>query len=313
MVGIKRTFSDSGSSGSDGSKAKRCNAAKNWCFTWNNYPSDWEQQFRDRLFVIDALVAGKEIGEKKETPHIQGYLQLAEKQRPIEYLKLPKEISWRAAKGTAAENKAYCSKGEQPHQEWKEQGINGPNWGKNAEVVEWGDLPQLKPKKKYTIDLELRPWQEKALAILNDQMEDDRTIWFLWEPKGRAGKTKFQKWYELQKFRPTLVLSGKAADMKNGIVEYMESNKGDIPEVILVNIPRSQDERFISWQGIEEVKDMFFYSGKFHGGMVNGRSPIMMLFANYKPDTSHMSGDRWKIIKIPDGIGDGKVFEDTWE
>lgn len=310
---MKRPSEDTGSNGSDGSGSKkRCTAARNWCFTWNNYPDNWAQYFQDRQFTIDKFVAGEEVGEEELTPHIQGFLQLDKKQRPVEYLKLPKEIHWAAARGTIEQNYGYCAKGEQSKQEWKESGINGENWGKNAKVVKW-NMPDLKPKKKFTITLELRPWQQKALNILIDTEIDRRRIWWLWEPIGRAGKTLFQKWFELQKFRPTLVLSGKAADMKNGIIEWMEANNGEVPEVILLNVPRSVDERFISWQGIEECKDMFFYSGKFHGGMVNQPWPVIMMFANHEPDISKLSGDRWQIIRIPDGQGEGDVHRETWD
>jgi len=43
---------------------------------------------------------------------------------------------------------------------------------------------------------------------------------------------------------------------------------------------------------------MFFYSGKFHGGMINGKEPHVIVFANEPPDTSKMMMDRWQIINI---------------
>jgi len=61
----------------------------------------------------------------------------------------------------------------------------------------------------------------------------------------------------------------------------------------LINIPKCQDH--ISWGGIEQVKDMFFYSPKYEGGMVCGPSPHVMIFSNKEPSMEAMSQDRWKI------------------
>jgi hypothetical protein len=68
---------------------------------------------------------------------------------------------------------------------------------------------------------------------------------------------------------------------------------GDTPELILINIPKCFNCEFLSYQGIEELKDMLFYSGKFEGGMVDGNNPHIFVFSNEFPDTSKMSKGRW--------------------
>ena len=88
------------------------------------------------------------------------------------------------------------------------------------------------------------------------------------------------------------MLSGKAGDMKNGIVQY-----GNIPKVVLINMPRSSGG-FISYSGIEQIKDMFFFSGKYEGGMICGKCPHVVIFANEPPDEGMMSMDRWVITAI---------------
>ena len=80
----------------------------------------------------------------------------------------------------------------------------------------------------------------------------------------------------------------------------------------MCNVPRSTDEKYISWQGMEEIKDMLFYSGKYEGGMVNDRAPHFIMFANWEPETSLLSGDRWNIVRIPDGRGEGIVCFHDW-
>ena len=93
------------------------------------------------------------------------------------------------------------------------------------------------------------------------------------------------------------MLGGKSADMKNGIVEYKKTN-GDTPELILINLPRSFDDKYLSYTGIEEVKDMCFYSGKYEGGMIVGNCPHIIIFSNRLPNTNEMSNDRWNIYDI---------------
>jgi hypothetical protein len=85
--------------------------------------------------------------------------------------------------------------------------------------------------------------------------------------------------------------------MKNGIVEYKKTN-GDTPELILINLPRSFNNDYLSYTGIEEVKDMCFYSGKYEGGMVIGNSPHIFIFSNEIPKTNELSIDRWNIYDI---------------
>jgi len=36
----------------------------------------------------------------------------------------------------------YCKKGDQSHEEWATKGIEGPNYGRDAKVTEWGTYPQ---------------------------------------------------------------------------------------------------------------------------------------------------------------------------
>lgn len=85
--------------------------AKNYCFTYNNYPED--------LSTLDQLleehgnyaIYGKEICPTTGTPHLQGYLQLKKEDRITGLKKkFNDQINWRVADGSAEQNKTYCSK-----------------------------------------------------------------------------------------------------------------------------------------------------------------------------------------------------------
>jgi hypothetical protein len=244
---------------------KRCNEAKRWCFTWNNYPNDWEEIMAPK---IDGLqwIAGKEIGESG-TPHLQGYLEFVHKKRPST-LNLPKEIHWEAAKGNRTQNIAYCTK----------------------DGVVRGTLPYDKPL------VLLRPeqfydWQNSIYDILKAE-PDDRTINWVWETVGSRGKSSFVK-FCVAKFGG-IVCSGKSADMKYLIVKFRESH-GHYPKYIFYDIPRTS-QNYVSWSGLEEIKNGCFASTKYESEMVLMNSPHIVCFANFEPDYSVMSQDRWNVI-----------------
>jgi hypothetical protein len=158
--------------------------------------------------------------------------------------------------------------------------------------VAWG-FPE--PKYIESIpDEKLYDWELDILTKLKLE-PDKRSLYWYWEPDGCTGKTTFQK-YLFSNFEGVVVLSGKACDMKNGIINYQERNKS-LPKIVLINIPRSSID-FVSYTGLEEIKDMFFFSGKYEGGMVCGASPHVFIFANEEPDKTKMSSDRFKVHRI---------------
>ncbi len=153
----------------------------------------------------------------------------------------------------------------------------------------------------YRIEIVLQPWQQRIVDRVLTPPTDDRKIWWLWEPYGGLGKTTFQKWV-YQEYKNVIVLGGKAADMKMGIINYLETNGNKYPEIVIINIPKTFDMNYFSPAGTEEVKDMFFFSGKYKGGMAFGRPPKMLIFANEPaPDTGCMARDRWVNVRLPDG------------
>lgn len=99
---------------------------RDYCFTLNN----WTQEEYDSLVNINRkqvsyLVFGKEIGDKEETPHLQGYIRFYNAKTFEQTRKFfdNDRIHIEATKGTPSQNIAYCTKdeeyveiGEQPKQ-----------------------------------------------------------------------------------------------------------------------------------------------------------------------------------------------------
>jgi hypothetical protein len=241
--------------------------SKYWCFTLNNYK-------KDDINIISSKVLnyciGEEVGESG-TPHLQGYIEFESKKRPMGVFKEYKNIHWEKRKGTRAEAAHYCRKD-----------------GKFITNIKY------KKEVKVLKDNLLNIWEKEILRIL-DQDPDDRTIYWFYSSCG-AGKTTFCKYLCMK--RGAIVLGGKSADMKNGIISYKNNNDDIDPEIILVNLPKTFDIGYLSYTGIEECKDMMFYSGKYEGGMVCGNCPHLIIFSNELPDIDKVGVDRWKVYNI---------------
>ena len=145
--------------------------------------------------------------------------------------------------------------------------------GKDGDVHMFNGLRIPREVKLITPD---KPWQKEILGII-DQEPDDRTIYWYWSEQGGVGKTSFAK-YLVIKHGATL-LSGKGADVRNGVLTYKQ-HTGEFPELCVYNIPREFNIDYLNGESLENIKDMCFYSGKYEGGSVCGPCPHLIIFAN---------------------------------
>lgn len=115
-------------------------AYKYWMVTINNPTDDDLNKCR---IVADEhavySVFAKEVGESG-TPHVQGFVALKQRMRLTGLKKLLPRARLDACKGSTFSASMYCKKGEQSHAEWDELNVKGPNFGKNADFVETGDI-----------------------------------------------------------------------------------------------------------------------------------------------------------------------------
>lgn len=255
-------------------KPKQSPVRKNHFFTY----------FYEDSSVLPTIVAelkrfaykGKvqsEISPTTNRKHLQGMIWCKTKHRDSEFKTL-KGAHFETLKDVD-DTANYCNK-EETH-----DGVFRACWG----------FPE--PAYVETIS-ELYEWEKDIVALISGK-PDKRSIYWYWEPNGCAGKTTFQK-YLFTHFEGVVVLSGKAVDMKNGIITYQNTNNR-LPSIVLINVPRSSLD-YVSYTGLEEIKDMFFYSGKYEGGMVCGASPFVLIFANEEPNYEAMSSDRFIVKRI---------------
>lgn len=254
--------------------------ARAWCFTWNNYENK-DIDSLTQLFLTNKyeFIFGEEIGESK-TPHLQGVFR-APNQIYFNSIKnmLPKCHIEKCKNWNASKN--YCSKDGKIH-----TNINTKTKSKLQSKLD------LYMQKKYE-NVKWKPWQENILNIIKTE-PNERTIHWIWEPNGNAGKTFLAK-YILWKYK-ALIVNGKQSDIFHGIKTYLEE-KEDYMDIIIIDIPRT-NENYVCYGTMEKIKDGIFYSGKYEGGQILLTPCHVIVFANFKPETHRMSEDRWNIINI---------------
>lgn len=279
-MGKKKSTDSSNSSkgGLGNTKTKPQDAAKKrWCFTLHNYTSNSISILKSFFSSNKSkFIFSEEKGKSGETPHLQGYFELPVKKRFTALLKSFKcldvsGIHLQGAGGDREDNIIYISK------------EGGKMYG------------NLVPEDIYCEE------PSEKLKFLVDEMEmynhgkGDRLIHCVVDEIGGLGKTEFARWCCIH-MEGCIVSGGKAADMKNQIVEYMKVNVRT-PRYIIMDIPRSNLD-YLSYQGIEDVKNMLFYSGKYEGSMVNGNKPFVLMLMNEYPKIENLSSDRWRVYKI---------------
>lgn len=112
----------------------------NWTFTLNNYTEAEVVLLKSLVLTnqVKYIIFGYEVGENG-TPHLQGYVELLKRIRLTGLKKImPARGHYSARLGTQQQAIDYCRKGEQSKKEWDELKTKGPNFGKNAKVIELG-------------------------------------------------------------------------------------------------------------------------------------------------------------------------------
>lgn len=133
--------------------------------------------------------------------------------------------------------------------------------------------------------LEYYPWQQEIMDILDDKL-DPRKIYWYWEPVGNVGKSDFCLHLILTK--NAVVYDGCKKDILHA------HNKA---KIVIFDFDRDK-EGMVSYSAMESLKKGFCFSGKYESGMKIYPKPYMIVFANWPPDTTRLSADRWVVKQI---------------
>lgn len=285
---------DSSDSCRGGNREKTPRGCRAYCFTcWDLDRDSLTHHFL--TLGAKAYVMGYETCPKTGKRHIQGYVNFKNQLRGTT-VKGKFNMHFEKAIGSPWQNFNYCSK----ENDYIAMGIEIE--GVPQPLPEWLNKP-------------LYDWQLDIENML-DTEPHDRTIHWIWEPEGNMGKTFLMK-YMSWKY-PSQVCACTAPKSADILTVCDKKYK-----MYIFGFARSQED-YCPWLALEQVKDGFITDAKLKkkARIVNCKPPHVICLANWPPDESKLSKDRWNIIQLrgrpPSGLTpygalgpDGPAFPST--
>lgn len=251
--------------------------------------------------------------------HVQGYIELLDKQSIQRVQQCDFSPSWatmhlESSKGTAAENVKYCSKIENRLVGPFSVGSSGDRGGRPKLDEMARDLLQHRDLRRFANEnpgsfvqhnrglerlleittqperapegTQLRPWQLDLSAKIIDVAPHERRVYWIFDETGDTGKSWFINW--LVREHGSLPLSNGRHD------RILNAWRGQ--SIVTFDFPRSVvdggSDR-VPYGPIERIKDGIVWSGFSGASAFVGRIPHVLCFANFLPDYSKLSADRW--------------------
>lgn len=245
--------------------------AKKWFFTLKRGDIAWQEVYAKLDPISSDFVFSGEKGEKGGYRHYQGTMNLVKKLRfdPLRRLLYPEiHLEKQRHEQEALE---YCMKAD-THED-------GP-WGKGKYFQ----------KKREDLITNYYPWQLERLEVWKGPAQP-RIIEWIWSLEGNKGRSTFAR----DCFRKLKNIAITTAEKPNDIIMMA---KEDI-RIYIIDIPRaSHVDPYIA---LEKLKNGFVVDCKLkkEGRVVDmWEIPHVIVFANFYPDKSKLSEDRWNIIEL---------------
>ena len=241
--------------------------------------------------------------------HFQGRLSLYKKRREHELKNFMKELHPKLLtmhhkptalnsleNGKMTSDAFYCLKSD-TH-------VDGP----------WSDITEKKvyvPRQYRNLNLKI--WQHQVRA--SKDVFDSRRVNFLYDPKGNNGKSTLASLCELQDRALALPLTYDPKQLMESVCDILMSKEQRDPKLCFIDLPRgiNPDKIGAYFVACEEIKK---------GKAVDMRhrykewwfdSPQVWVFANWLPNMSLLSADRWLLWTIVDDVLTPFNPEAQWE
>lgn len=303
-----------------------------YCATLNN----WEQEDWDVLSTpnskLQYIIVGQEVGTEG-TRHLQIYFQLA-KQTKLTTIKNwggPwARMHMEGARGTDEEASVYCKKdgnfieiGERLSMGRKgarndlselqkdiEKGLSYDELCEThfeaaakyhkfiRERVQARDTcKELGSLRKEFESASLRPWQQVLVEIVKED-PNPRAIHWIWEDKGNVGKSWMTK-YLAAMYKACVLTADRKSDMA-----YLYSKNPS--KVVVFDLSRTaapkEDQKWdrvdAAYSLAEDLKNGMVVSTKYDSTNILTRGCHVIFFANFEPDMTKWSRDRYFITKL---------------
>lgn len=136
----------------------------------------------------------------------------------------------------------------------------------------------------FTVDIELRPWQEEVLALLQGEPVHRRIIW-IWSHASNTGKTTFKDYVSLM--IDTLPACGKIEDI---LYAY------DLEKIIWFDFTRAQNG-FESYHCLEMLSNIGFKLSTKYTSTKKFVNAHIVVTSNHAPDEGKLP-QRFTVINI---------------
>lgn len=286
--------------------------SRNYVFTINNPTglldcTEWKH--------CKYCIYQEEVGDNG-THHFQGYAEFTQPIRLRALKNLEPSAHWEIRKGSKAQATAYCSK--------EETRVGGPyifgtdktNQGQRTDLESFRDAirlgisdnllitdylpimakyPRLASTiRRANIDSNIesnilenfKPWQQLCLDIINTTTHPRKIHWW-YDEEGNSGKTAIAK-----HIRSTQSCFYSNGGKHSDITYAYEGEK-----IVIFDFPRTSQE-FVCYSVIETIKNGILTVSKYESRTLTFPVPQVHIFANFEPDKSKLSLDRWDVHHI---------------
>lgn len=296
----------------------------NWAFTLfddesfddpDGYPDLWNAE------TMRYLVMGKEICPDTGRKHFQCYVQLKDK-KTLTWMKtnVSTTAHFEGAKANHEKNRAYCVK-DRVFKEWGQIATVGSRQDinvvvqriNNGETVDdlmfdeecagtiarslnfFRQLERCYIRKNGSANLRarmevavLRPWQSDVVSLVAEAPDTRKVFWY-YDECGNTGKS-FLVDYLVSMKGAIVFTNGKMADMA---FAYKEES------IVVFDLARCQADKIDNvYMAVENFKNGRMFSPKYESQTKVFPVPHVLVFANFEPDRSKLSQDRWHVTRV---------------
>lgn len=249
---------------------RRRDRSRGWVFTLNNHGEHELVTLLDHAAVCDAKYILQEETGANGTPHLQGFIYFRSQVAFSTLKHWNTRIHWeRVADVTASVR--YCSDPTKRSGRIFAAGYTYTD--RDLRIIEHDHLYE---------------WQSALLLELAGEPNMRTVIWYC-DTEGGCGKTQLCRYLVKHIAHTMFVSSGTNKDITYQVIKSTWD-----PRQVIFNLPRSA-EGAMSYSAIESLKDGLLFCGKYEGGVKLFPPPHVVVFANFLPDQTKLSTDRWDI------------------
>lgn len=146
-------------------------------------------------------------------------------------------------------------------------------------------------------NIKLRDWQAAIMELL--KFPSSRKVYWFCDYKGGCGKSTFARWLYAKNPNEVLVLSQLGGVRDAATIIDGALTAGWSQKLMILDLARASEHKAI-YEPIEQIKNGCMNTVKYQGKPLWFNSPHLIVFANFYPDKSQLSADRWSIYVIDD-------------